>query len=258
MSADPAISMQKLRQQAIETSQRLIVADEDEELISGWTLLAPQVPNTIKSTTFEELVLLLTDVALYACRFDWNTEKVSSFQRIDLQHIKLIKYGTYITSTLSIAQTDEQRNVGFVVRYKVGVDDFTRVNTRSLSTLRSRPDSNIFKGASMTQIPVVFETLLGKIGKPAAAEEDILAFKVLPSKSAVTNRQQESVSEMGQVKEICSAIERMVLHKQGLEAGAEKPNSIIEIGTIVSLAEAQKSTGLLEQLSYSIKKLVWA
>jgi hypothetical protein len=110
MSGDPAVSMPKLRQQAVEMCQNLIVT-EDEELIGGWTLLTPQTPNTIRSSPFEESILLLTDVGLYSCRFDWNLEKVSSFERIDLQRVISIKYGTYITSTLSLVQTDEETNV---------------------------------------------------------------------------------------------------------------------------------------------------
>jgi hypothetical protein len=32
----------------------------------------------------------------------------------------------------------------------------------------------------------------------------------------------------------------------------------VDEGDIISLAEARKSTGLLEQLGHSLKKLVWA
>ena len=140
MSGDPAISMQSMRQQAIDVSQKLVIADQDEEFVAGWALLTPHAPNTIKSTPFVEAVLLLTDSALYATRFDWNMEKVISFERVDLQHIVSIKYGTYITSTLSAAQCDEKRNVGFVITYKAGTNDITRVNTRSLSSVQPQRD----------------------------------------------------------------------------------------------------------------------
>jgi hypothetical protein len=149
MSRDPAVSMHKMRQQAIEACQRLVVADEHEEFIGGWTLLSPQAPNTIKSMPFEESVLLLTDSGLYACRFDWNLEKVSSFERVSLDHVLGIKYGTYITSTLSASQADEQRNVGFVVTYEAGANDITRVNTRSMSSV-ARTDADLLEGTSTT------------------------------------------------------------------------------------------------------------
>lgn len=61
MSGDPGISMQKMRQQAIDVSQKIVIADPLEEFVGGWTLLTPNSPNTIKSMPFEEAVLLLTD-----------------------------------------------------------------------------------------------------------------------------------------------------------------------------------------------------
>ena len=64
-SEDPAVSMHKMRQQAIDVCQKLVIADESEELVGGWTLLTPHISSTIKSTPFEEIVLLLTNAALY-------------------------------------------------------------------------------------------------------------------------------------------------------------------------------------------------
>ena len=63
MTKDPAVSMMKMRDQAIELCQKRVVADESEEFIGGWTLLTPTSPDTIRSASFEEVVLLLTDVA---------------------------------------------------------------------------------------------------------------------------------------------------------------------------------------------------
>jgi hypothetical protein len=85
---------------------------------------------------------------VYACRFDWNLEKVSSFERVSLEHVLGIKYGTYITSTLSASQADERKNVGFVVTYEAGANDITRVNTRSMSSLRT--DADLLEGTSTT------------------------------------------------------------------------------------------------------------
>jgi len=252
MSVDPAVSMQKMRQQAIDVSQKLVVADETEEFIGGWTFLMPKVPNTIRSMPFEESVLLLTDAALYACRFDWNVEKVSSFERVDLRHIISIKYGTYITSTLSAAQADMKRNVGFIVTYKAGTEDITRVNTRSMATVQSRDEADLLGGTSVSPPP----GLASLIGLQAAPSNRVLALKALPSRSAVAD-DTAKVSEIEYVKTICTEIEHMVLAGQVEEAGADR-KSIIESGDIISLADAKKSTGILEQLGYSIKKMVWA
>jgi hypothetical protein len=253
MSGDPAVSMRKVRQQAIDVSQRLVVADQNEELVGSWALLTPHEPNTIKSMPFEESVLLLTDTALYSCRLDLNMEKVSSFERVNMRHVVKIQYGTYVISTLSAGQADETRNVGFVVTYKAGANDITRVNTRSMSTAPSREASDLLQGELMTPLP-----LSGILRTRPANLTRILAFKALPARSAVAERQDiPMMSEIEQVKHICGEIERIALAEQAQDTGPER-RGILESADIISLAEARKSTGLLEQLGHSLKKLVWA
>ena len=110
MSRDPSMSMQKVRESAINTSSRIVIEDSTENLVGGWTLLSPREPNTVRTVPLEESVLLLTDAALYRVLFDWSNEKVSSFERVDLRSITGITKGTYITSTLTSAQSDEGRN----------------------------------------------------------------------------------------------------------------------------------------------------
>jgi hypothetical protein len=65
------------------------------------------------------------------------------------------------------------------------------------------------------------------------------------------------MSEIQQVKHICAEIERNVPNQQAQESGPDEKN-ILENADIISLAEARRSTGLLEQLGHSLKKLVWA
>lgn len=252
MSGDPAVSMQKMRQQAIEVSQRLVVADDQEEFIGGWAVLTPHETNSLKSMPFEESVLLLTDAALYACRFDWNMEKVSSFERVDLRHIVGIRYGTYVTSTLSPSQADEKRNVGFVVTYRAGENDITRVNTRSMSTAPSREESDLLQGTAVT---AALTGLLG--GKPVNSNR-LLALKALPARSAVAEGQDlPRMTEIDQVKHVCAEIERLATAGQVMEPETQG-KSLVEQSDIITLAEARKSTGLFEQLGHSLKKLVWA
>lgn len=251
MSRDPAVSMQKMRQQAIEACQKLVVADEDEEMIGGWTLLTPNVPNTIKSSPFEESILLLTDSGLYSCRFDWNMEKVSSFERVSLEHIISIKYGTFITSTLTASQADETRNVGFVVTYEVGKNDISRVNTRSMANVTLDLPGGL-STAPLTQ------GIAALIGRPSSPANRVLALKALFTRSAVSSDGSDhQLSELEQVSGICAEIERMILLGQVVEVGTRR-GELVENGDIISLAEARKSTGLLEQLGHSFKKLIWA
>lgn len=234
-SADPGISVQKLRQNAIDTSCRIVISEQSEEFLSGWTMLTPRQTDTLRTLPLEESVLLLTDAAVYNCRFDWNTDKVLSFERIDLRSITSITHGTYITSSLTDAQIDAKSNVGLVIAYRDNDGDGTknahRVNTRSL---------------------------LSNVAVPAKRDKSrFLAFKALPlSNSAMHIQDTKSGSPIGEgeiVREICADVERAML------AGAVGSGpSVVEEADIISPDEAKRRTGYLEHLVYDIKKLVWA
>lgn len=256
MSGDPALSMRKVRQTAIDTSAKIAIADPNEELRSGWTLLSPREPNTVRSSPFEEVVLLLTDAALYAVRFDWNMEKVTSFERVHLSNVVSISRGAYITSTLAATQMDEKRNVGFLVRYRPGPGTGEKVNTRSLSTAATPRQASF--DASDGQPPAAAATTTTNTPDPArdalsTTELRLLAFKAPPAQSSsaranTPNGEAEgSVSEGELVRVVCAEIG----HAVG-ERGA------VEMRDVISLADARKSTGLWEHWGHEIKKLVWA
>ena len=260
MTKDPAVSMQNMRQQAIDMCQKRIIADESEEFIGGWAMLTPTAPDTIRSASFEEVVLMLTDVALYLCRFDWALDKVSSFERVDLSHVQKIRFGTYITSTISAAQVDEMRNVGIVIEYTPGSTDVTRVNTRSLSSMSDTP-----KAPGGTGIAGFLSR------RPQTAQPRKIALKALHSQTSIADpmgvesRKRDEpgaitrLTEIQQVVIIATEIERLAIQNRRRPAGSNSDEaSLIEKGDIISLAEAKKNTGLLEQLGHSIKKLVWA
>jgi hypothetical protein len=285
MTKDPAVSMQNMRQQAIELCQKRVVADEAEEFIGGWTMLTPRAPDTVRSASLEEAVLLLTDVALYLCRFDWNLDKVSSFERVDLAHVQKIKFGTYITSTISPAQTDDMRNVGLVVEYKPGLTDITRVNTRSLSSMSGTPkthggsdeaakqDAEEGESAPAAAASTSASGIAGFLTRrPQMTPPRRIALKALHSQTSVADpmaaknhRQDEPgaitrLTEIQQVVLIAAEIERLAMLNQPRLAGGKDQEEavLIEKGDIISLAEAKKNTTLLEQLGHSIMKLVWA
>ena len=110
MSRDPSMSIEKVRENAINTSSKIVIEDSREDLVGGWALLSPRESNTVKMLPLEEVVLLVTDAALYKVCFDWSNEKVSSFERVDLRSITSIMKGAYITSVLTSAQANEARN----------------------------------------------------------------------------------------------------------------------------------------------------
>ncbi|KAI1758948.1 SacI homology domain-containing protein [Hypoxylon sp. FL1150] len=268
MSKDPGVSMIKMREQAIETSQKIAIEDDKEDFIGGWTLLSPHTSNTIKSLPFEEVVLLLTDTALYLCRFDWKLDKVSSFERVDLARVVSIKIGTYITSTISPAEADESKNVGIVITYEPGKFDIKRTNTRSLSSTSGQSDQAPENNGAVegpTVVPAAVSGILNQgilnaiTGKPQAQPPRKIALKALHSKTAMTDAKDvKRMTENEFINVIATEIERLVFRNQPLAGSSESRQSIIEKGDIISLAEAKKSTGILEQLGHSIKKLVWA
>lgn len=271
MTKDPAVSISKMREQAIELCQKRVVSDESEEFIGGWTFLSPAVINSVTAAPLQEIVFLLTDTAMYLCRFDWNLDKVSSFDRIDLSHVTHIKYGTYITSTISSTQTDESKNVGIVVTYTPGSSDIRRVNTRSLSSVKGSTDQPPAKegadasaasdtAASSSNVQTRITGLLNRKA-PAAPETKQLALKAPYSNSSMAegNRTTAHMSEIQLVTSVCREIERLAFLNQPVSGTAEtKRESIIEEQEIISLAEAKRNVGIFETLGYNLKRLVWA
>ena len=248
---DPGISVQKIRQSAIDTSCKIVISSPSEEFLGGWTMSTPRQPNTLRTLPFEESVLLLTDAAVYSCRFDWETDKVLSFERIDLRSIAHIQYGTYVTSILTDSQADESRNVGLVIVYRDGDDNALRVNTRSLQTDIS---SAALEASSQNGEWDLISWLRGR----KRATLRFGAFKSLPLEDYLASPRLGPVSggvrELDRVRSICSDIERAML--AGESQNTE--NSVVEQADIISLADAKKRTGILEYLVYDIKKMVWA
>lgn len=252
-TTDPGISVQKLRQNAIDTSCNIVISSPSEEFLGGWTMLTPRQPNTLRTLPFEESVLLLTDAAVYSCRFDWETNKVLSFERIDLRSISRIHYGTYITSILTDSQANEATNVGLVIVYRDGDTNTLRVNTRSL---QSDVDlSTLETTASANSEWDLVSWLRGN----KRATTRFVAFKGLPLSNPVASPRlgpsAGTVREVDRIRSVCLDIERAMLAGQGRNVEAV---SVVEQCDIISLADAKKRTGWLEYLVYDLKKMVWA
>jgi hypothetical protein len=247
-SSDYFIDVRKVRQQAIERSAGIVIEDHDEDLVHGWTLSVPTSADHVKTATFEEAVLLLTEKALYFCRLDWGTEKVREFERIPLENVQGMMRGVYITSTLAQRHVDTDKNVGFVVRYRAdGGGKLVRRNTRALESGAGEDQQTEDSTA------------------PSKTEETgrFLAFKALPpatnSPSLLAHGPSAPENEVEIVKSICEEIERITRKCRSGESGGDGEDRVLEIEEkdIISLADAKKSTGYLEQIGYSLKKLVW-
>ena len=261
MSQDPGVSMKRVRQNAIDTSAKIVIEDESEELTAGWTLATPHTSNTLRTFPFEEVVLLLTDAAIYAVRFDWDTEKVSSFERIDLVSIVKASHGVYITNTLTNAQTDPQRNFGIVISYRPGRKNLERVNTRSMSTVKIpqrgdiQPQDDQADRQSEDPISPQAAEAGDMDGSSSTRGNDtdvrILALKALPARSSVATGNKdltELLTERQVISDVCRQVASATGHKEDWVTEED----------IISLTEAKRSTGLLEQLGHSLKKFVWA
>lgn len=242
-SSDHFVDVRKVRQQAIERSAGIVIEDHDEDLVQGWTLSVPTAANQVKTATFEEAILLLTEKALYFCRLDWGTEKVREFERIPLENVQGLMRGVYITSTLAHRHTDTDKNVGLIIRYRADSRrKLVRRNTRSLGSDSGNNEE-------------------GKDDSKQAQNQDaagrFLAFKALPPQSSVSSSSSEPTEDEGElVKSVCDEIAR-VANRLPRDAGEGARKVEIEEKDIISLADAKKSTGYLEQFEYSLKKLVW-
>jgi hypothetical protein len=253
-TTDPGISVQKIRQNAIDTSCKIVISSPSEEFLGGWTMLTPRQPNTLRTLPFEESVLLLTDAAVYSCRFNWETGKVLSFERIDLRSISRIHYGTYITSILTETQANERSNVGLVIVYRDGDANALRVNTRSLQ-------SSVRPAALEATSNNGEWDLVSWLRGTKRATTRFVAFKSMPLSNPVASPRLgpkgSAVKELDRVRSICQDIERAMLAGDGQNVDSASA-SVVEQSDIISLADAKKRTGILEHLVYDIKKMVWA
>ena len=262
MSSDPGISISKIRETAIDTCSKIVVQDSSEDLIHGWTMLSPAQPSTLRSLPFEERVVLLTNAAVYCCKFDWNTEKVAAFEKIDLRSVTKIKYGTYVTSTLTPQETDDTANAGLVVTYKPGKGSTIRVNTRSLSSAIPEGPQEVDGGTG------VLSWL-----KPhdSGEAERFLALKVIGRSAEEKQSGKSGQTPLQLAEDIASEIRRAALagvavvealgdgkraDKQEQKQKQEDKGLMVQ-GTIISLAEARQRTSYLEYAQHSLKKLVW-
>ncbi|CAG5149051.1 uncharacterized protein ALTATR162_LOCUS2289 [Alternaria atra] len=242
-SSDYFIDVRKVRQQAIERSASIVIEDRDEDLVHGWTLSVPTAVNQVKTATFEEAILLLTEKALYFCRLDWGTEKVREFERIPLENVQGLMRGVYITSTLAQRHTDMDKNVGLIIRYRADTQgELVRRNTRALDSGAAN-DEQRKDDAKKDQ-------------KQDAAGR-FLAFKALPPRSSVPSSPGDTPENEGEVvKSVCDEIVRIANEMK--KGGRDEDRTLeVEEKDIISLADAKKTTGYLEQFEYSLKKLVW-
>ncbi|KAI9890278.1 MAG: hypothetical protein M1814_004313 [Vezdaea aestivalis] len=246
-SMDPAISVKALRQRAVENSRIAVISEFSEDFLGGWSLLTPSQPQTLRTTSFCEIIFLLTTEAIYLCQYDWNLERVSTFRRINLLQMEGIRNGTYITSTYTASQMDEVRNFGFVLKYTI--TDLNKVDDTSSAL-------DVFPWSTLPRV-----NSSGILGAKAKGSSDMLAFKALPAKVSTditASLDQSALSEKDVIRSICSDLERALLAKTRLGPSHFTQALMVEEKDIVSLDDARRGTGLLELFGHYVKTLVWA
>lgn len=259
MSQDYALDMRRVRQNGIETCVKIVLEDAHEELKAGWTLSCPKDSNTLRTLPFEECVLLLTHTDLFFCRFDWNTEKVSLFERIDLRDVVAMWRGAYVTSGLGEVHLDEQRNVGFVLRYKsANGRGIVRRNTRTFG------NEEATENASLSENCNVDGEQASKEETSRISNEDetrLLAFKAVPPQASASQgatRAADQMSEVEIVEHICAEIYKIMAPLRMQEGDKKEDVPGIEEKAVISAAEAKKATGYIESIGYGLKRMVWS
>lgn len=270
MSADPGVSVSSARESAIETASKMVIADpEHEDLLHAWTVMVPAVENTLRTLPMEEAVLLLSDAALYACRMDWSTEKVARVERVDIRGIRKMKVGTYVVSTFTERQMDEDLNQGVVIYYVPGREDVVRVNTRSLSTYHEtmdEGDSSDARGHGVDGGTGILSWLTSPAKRDQRHAERILALKVVgrsdddPAGASPVQVSSPARSRSGTPSDIAEGIADEIRRAMtgSTETGEQRGTELIEKTDIIGAEEARKRTGYLEQVGWRVKKLVWA
>ncbi|KAK4703087.1 phosphatidylinositol 4-phosphatase, partial [Phenoliferia sp. Uapishka_3] len=154
-TSDPGdiLRLAQIRLEAIETSAKSVLT-EDEERIAAWTLLGPVEQDCVRSTKYEEKVLLLSSKAIYVVSYEYTLQKVrllflrsadlltrpsqvTSFTRIPTGDVVGIQQGAYILSALDAAGRDEVENYGFLLSFQ-SHSTTSRVHSYSM---RSKPPS---------------------------------------------------------------------------------------------------------------------
>ncbi len=250
MAKDPGISIDQARQAAIDSCAKQVIQGKDEDLIHGWTMLTPAHENTLRTMPFEEAVVLLTDAGLYCCKFDWTTEKLASFEKVDLLCVTKIQYGTYITSTFSERQMKEELNAGLVVTYQPGKGSTIRTMTRSLQNYvppKADDENRIDGGTGIL-------SWLSPASPPTARR---VAFKVIPASTTDSDQPagNQAKPPISMAEDVADEIRRAMTGST--EHGEQRGGDLVEQADIISLEEAKKRVGYLETLGHSIKKMVW-
>lgn len=148
-TSDPGniIHLRKIREEAIDTAASQVLS-AGEEKIDGWTLLSPSKPDAIRSPTYVEKILLISNKALYVVEYNYTLQKPVAFTRVPTGDLISIQMGAYHLSSLEPSSRDPVENYGFIMSYS-DQSATERVHTYTLKSLQLSPK----KGESVLDTP---------------------------------------------------------------------------------------------------------
>ncbi|CAG8454920.1 5799_t:CDS:10, partial [Dentiscutata erythropus] len=269
----------KVRANAIDISSSIVI-DSSEEKITGWTFLSPNEPNTVRSKSYEEKVLLLTKKALYVCTFHYRLEKVVQFMRIGLGEIICIEKGEYILSTLYQSCVTPEDNYGFVIYYRASGES-SRINSGSMRNNNNTSDplnktndtgsgTNSRTNSKTNSLPMNF--------KSEYEDKKFIAFKAFRSnlvgeatkfdggaggkainmnKGTDEDKTVEGVRERVTSKQVVNeVVDELVEACRNI--GNAEDGFVVE-KPIIGFAEANKSTGIMTRVGFKSTRawLLW-
>ncbi|KPV76011.1 uncharacterized protein RHOBADRAFT_26237 [Rhodotorula graminis WP1] len=226
-TSDPSeiLRLGKIRQEAIDTSCREVLP-EGEVKVDAWTLLSPSPGDSIvrppaRRGKYEEKVVILSSRAVHVVSYEYTLQKVSSAVRIPLGSIKGVQTGAYILSSLDAAARDPTENYGFLLRF-ADEDATEQMRTYSLRTTPTRKSSSASSSSSGGRSNL-------KPLKLAAAD------KSSPSSASSA-----------------SPLETHFFAFKALRRDA------IQEKDIISVAESRASTSIVDKLTHSLARTIWA
>jgi hypothetical protein len=240
----------RVRISAIETCAKDILSAEEQKKSSGWTLFSPIEQNRITSPTLEEKVVLLTEKALYVCSYDFTTELLMAFSKINVGDIIGIQKGIYIVSPNE--GYHPENHWGLLVEY---LAEERRLNTASMKSL---PTAKELEVSAANKKFIAFRAVVDDFASlhpspPLASSKKNKGFF---QRVNVTEDSLPPLTSHALVDEIVTA-----LSAQCSAAGAYDPDDIdvhfIKEETIQSLAQAKANASLFQPLIEGIKRRLW-
>ena len=174
-----------------------------------------------------------------------------------------------MTSGLGEVHLDEEKNVGFALRYRMSARGMIRRNTRTLGNeeAASEREAATNEAADDQKATREGDAEEDKKENPTASKEEkretkILAFKALPpqasaSKGLVEDRTAD-LSETELVTHVCAEIYKTMASLRIKEGEKQEDLPGIEEKAVISAAEARRATGYMESIGYGLKRMVWS